>query len=80
MRGAKRAAITISVTDELGCMSRTMAIVSMRLIIRRKAGLAPAVGPELIALHRLLGLTAHALTLTAHAVDLLDEVPNLLRP
>jgi len=60
-------------------MSRTMAM-NMRLIIRRKARLTPAIGPELIALHRSLGLTAHALTLTAHAVDLLDEVPNLLRP
>ena len=63
-----------------------MAIARMRLIIL-KTRLAPTIGPELIALHRSLGIAAHALTFTARAVDftaravdLLDEVPNLLRP
>jgi hypothetical protein len=54
-------------------------MVSLRVIIL-KTGPAPAIGPELIALHRSLGVGAHTLTFTAHAVDLLDEVPNLLRP
>ena len=56
-----------------------MAMASMRLIIL-KTRLAPTIGPELIALHRSLGVAAHALTFAARAVDLLDEVPNLLRP
>ena len=56
-----------------------MAMPSMRLIIL-KTGLAAAIGPELIALHRSLGVTAHTLTFAARAVDLLDEVTNLLRP
>jgi hypothetical protein len=54
-------------------------MVRLRVIIL-KTGPAPAIGPELIALHRSLGIAAHTLTFAARAVDLLDEVPNLLRP
>jgi hypothetical protein len=73
-------AIKMRVIAELGCTSGAIAMTVVQLISRGKTWLATAIGPELISLHRSLGVAAHALTFTACAIDLLDEVPDVLRP